>query len=279
MAARSRSRLVFIAGICLLAATVLPTRLKADHRWGPYHWARSSNPLKIQVGDNVSSAWDGFLFGAVGDWNVSDVLTVTEVAGGTNPRNCRPTTGRVEVCSAAYGFTGWLGVAQIWISDGEHITQATTKLNDTYFADPQYNSPAWRRLVTCQEVGHTFGLDHQDEDFDNPNLGTCMDYTSDPDGTLAVPKQLSNEHPNAHDYEELDIIYGHLDPVSGGGGGGGGRGRSGAPGAAVSAAAIEGIQLQSPGEWGRLVRSNGRVALFDYNLGNGQHIFTFVIWA
>ena len=51
-------------------------------------------------------------------------------------------------------------------------------------------------MVMCQEVGHDFGLDHQDENFNNPNLGTCMDYTNDPS---------TNQHPNAHDYEELDI--------------------------------------------------------------------------
>jgi hypothetical protein len=39
----------------------------------------------------------------------------------------------------------------------------------------------------CQEVGHTFGLDHQDENFNNTNLGTCMDYTNDPS---------TNQHPN-----------------------------------------------------------------------------------
>jgi hypothetical protein len=50
----------------------------------------------------------------------------------------------------------------------------------------------------CQEVGHTFRLDHQDEKFNNVNLGTCMDYTSDPDGSLNG--ELSNLHPNAHDY-------------------------------------------------------------------------------
>jgi len=32
----------------------------------------------------------------------------------------------------------------------------------------------------CQELGHDFWLDRQDETFDTPNLGTCMDYTSDP---------------------------------------------------------------------------------------------------
>jgi hypothetical protein len=30
------------------------------------------------------------------------------------------------------------------------------------------------------------------ETFDNPILGTCMDYTSDP---------TTNQHPNRHDYD------------------------------------------------------------------------------
>ena len=68
------------------------------------------------------------------------------------------------------------------------------KLNDTYFNTSTYNTEAWRNLVSCQEVGHTFGLDHQDENFNNPNLGTCMDYTNDPS---------SNQHPNQHDYDHL----------------------------------------------------------------------------
>ena len=35
----------------------------------------------------------------------------------------------------------------------------------------------------CQVGGHDFGLDHQDEDFINANLNTCMDYTNDPKAT------------------------------------------------------------------------------------------------
>ena len=88
----------------------------------------------------------------------------------------------------------------------DHITKAVTKLNDTYFNTATYNTPAWRRLVTCQEIAHDFGLDHQDEDFDNVNLGTCMDYTSDP--------REPNQHPNEHDYAQLEAIYAHLDSTS-----------------------------------------------------------------
>jgi hypothetical protein len=62
----------------------------------------------------------------------------------------------------------------------------------------------------CQEIAHDFGLDHQDEAFSNPNLGSCMDYTNDPDGPP------SNEHPNAHDFEQLAAIYAHSDSSGGG---------------------------------------------------------------
>jgi hypothetical protein len=60
----------------------------------------------------------------------------------------------------------------------------------------------------CQEIAHDFGLAHQDETFNNPNLGSCMDYTSDPDGPP------SNEHPDAHDLLQLQTIYAHLDTTS-----------------------------------------------------------------
>jgi hypothetical protein len=190
------------AAVAIVAGLVAPAA--ANHSWGGYHWARTSNPFTLKVGDNVSSAWDAYLDGAISDWSASSVLDLAKVAGGTRPKNCRPTAGRIEVCNARYGNNGWLGIAQIWLN-GDHITQAIAKMNDTYFGTSAYNTPAWRRLVMCQEIAHGFGLDHQDENFDNPNLGTCMDYTSDPDGPP------SNEHPNAHDYAELEVIYSHLD--------------------------------------------------------------------
>jgi hypothetical protein len=204
---------------------------------------------------------------AASDWSVSKVLDAIVVGGGARPRNCRPTSGRVEVCNSTYGNTGWLGVAQIWAT-GSHITQGTVKLNDTYFNTAQYNTPAWRALVVCQEVGHTFGLDHQDETFTNPNLGTCMDYTNDPS---------TNQHPNAHDYEELEIIYQHTDSIT-------------TVGAALPpqltangnpAGGDVPADLDQPSGWGRLMKSQrgGRLQVFERQLGNNQRVFTFVFWA
>ena len=232
----------------------------ADHAWGGYHWPRTSDVVILQVGDNVSGAWDSYLDEAVADWSAAAFLHLDKIAGTTSPKNCRPRAGRIEACSERYGRTGWLGIAQIWLSGG-HITQAVTKVNDTYFNTATYNTPAWRRLVMCQEIAHDFGLDHQDETFDNPNLGSCMDYTSDPDGPP------SNEHPNAHDYEQIDLIYNHLDAGA----------AAGIPG---PGAAADG-PFDVPGQWGRLVRTNGndRVQVYERDLGRGNRLITHVFWA
>lgn len=250
-----------MAGV--LAAALCVAGAEASHSWGNYHWARSGNPFTLQVGDNVSADWDAYLDEAIADWSQSRVLDLVKVAGGTRPKNCRPTAGRIEACNARYGNNGWLGIAQIWVS-GSHITQAITKLNDTYFNTAQYNTPAWRRLVTCQEIAHDFGLDHQDETFDNPNLGTCMDYTSDPDGPP------TNEHPNAHDYDQIETIYSHLDSAATAG-----QSATGNP------PAMDDMDLEGPGQWGRRIRSTngGRTELYVQDFGHGRKVFTHVIWA
>jgi hypothetical protein len=164
----------------------------------------------------------------------------------------------VQVCNAKYGNNGWLGVASIWAS-GNHITKATVKLNDTYFSSASYNTPAWRNLVSCQEVGHTFGLDHQDEGFDNANLGTCMDYTSNPS---------TNQHPNQHDYDQLASIYSHLDSTST------------VAAAPTGAPAAAGVPAAAPA-WGRLMKvtNHGHGAWYVRDLGAGNVILTHVFWA
>ena len=223
--------------------------------------------------DNVSSAWDGspndYLTEALGLWNQSMVLDLSIVPGLTNPRTCKPVGGTIQVCNAAYGYNGWLGIAQIWLS-GSHITQAVTKLNDSYFNLSTYDTPAWRRLVMCQEVGHDFGLAHQDEAFNNPNLGSCMDYSNDPDGTQAEPDQLSNEYPNSHDYEQLLTIYSHTDSSSGGGGG---KGRN-------RFDVGEDAGGNSPAEWGKAIHYNaeGKPDYFLQTLPSGQKKLTHVFW-
>ncbi len=239
----------------------------ANHSWGEYHWARTASPFTLQLGDNVSTAWDSYLRTTSSDWSASTVLDTVIVSTKSN-LNCRATNGRVEVCNKKYGNNGWLGIAQIWVS-GSHITQGTVKVNDTYFSTGKYNTTAWRNLVMCQEVGHTFGLNHNDEIFTNTPSGTCMDYSNDPS---------LNEHPNLHDYEQLETIYRHTTDtittvvvaLSSRLGFGNSNNKS-----------RDDVDYSDSKEWGKKIRSDakGRGSLYEKDLGKREKIHTFVIWA
>lgn len=254
-----RSSRPSVWAICLglLALIALAFPASANHYWGNYHWARTANPFTLKLGDNVSSAWDSYLSTASSDWTKSTVLNTTIVAGQSSAQTCKATTGRVEVCNSTYGNNGWLGIASISAS-GSHITAGTVKMNDSYFNTAQYNTPAWRNLVMCQEIGHTFGLAHQDENFNNANLGTCMDYTNNPS---------SNQHPNAHDYSLLESIYAHLDSTT-----------------TVMAASLNPLSAgtsDDPEAWGEAVHhdAHGRPDSFVRHVGKDQVIITHVFWA
>ncbi|MBI4090212.1 MAG: hypothetical protein HY421_02300 [Candidatus Kerfeldbacteria bacterium] len=246
-----------LVGLVVLATFGATTAAYATHRWGNYHWARTANPFTLKLGDNLTSTWDSYLVTTSNDWSQSSVLDTTIVAGGSRTaRRCNPTTGRVEVCNYRYGYNGWLGVAQIWIN-GDHITQGAVKLNDTYFNTATYNTPAWRNLVMCQEVGHTFGLGHQDENFYNLPLGTCMDYSNDP---------TPNQHPNQHDYDLLEEIYAHLDLTT----------------TVNQSAPLRGafLDLDNPAEWGQELRTSieDRTSIYLRDLGHGEKVLTHVFW-
>lgn len=247
----------------VLALVLLPAAASASNSWNGFHWARQSNPFTVKLVDVVSGPWDSVLVTTSNDWSASSVLNTTIVPGSGSPKSCRPIDGQVKVCNAAYGNTGWLGIAQVWLTTGNHIAQGTAKLNDTYHNSPPYNTTPWRNLVSCQEVGHTFGLDHQDENFNNGNLGTCMDYTNNPSGPP------NNEHPNQHDYDQLVTIYSHLDSFTSV------KRLSEAP------PAMRDIDLAGPAQWGKLIGStdNGLTSVYEADFGNGFKVITYVIWA
>jgi hypothetical protein len=250
---KKSSKICVTAG--MLGVTLMAVPASATHSWNNYHWGRRTAPFTLTLRDNVSAAWDFYLRQAATDWSNSSVLDTVVRAGTVDPRKCRPTSGIVQVCNASYGRNGWLGIAQIWIS-GSHITQGRAKLNDSYFSMATYNKPAWRALVMCQEIAHTFGLDHQDENHTNTNLGSCMDYSSKP---LGPP---DNQHPNDHDDDQLAIIYRHLDSNS-----------TIAPSLVASAAPAD--------DWGRAIRftREGKGRVFVKDLDPTRRVVTFVTWA
>ena len=268
-----------VAAVSALIVLAVPAH--AGHAWGNYHWERSGNPLFLDLGNNVNSTWEGHLGLASKDWNIipdgiffADVLETKVVPGSTRPRQCRAQAGNVQVCNLGYGNNGWLGIAGISVSGG-HITAGYVKVNDTYFDSPPYNTVEWRQLVMCQEVGHTFGLGHQDEGFDNKNLGTCMDYTSDP-----LKDDIDNTKPNGHDYQLLEDIYDHLE-VSGGGGDDGGSCNPRSPKCknGVSAAdLLASMDFNRPANWGHLISEHGPMEVYEMDLGGGRKILTHVTW-
>lgn len=265
------------------AAVIAVVPASANHSWNGYHWATTGHGLDATVVRSITSQWNTSVNGSISDWNKSRVLSLTAAngdVGDISRKRCEPIAGKARVCNAAYGQRQWLGLATIWISDSTHISQAVTQLNDSYFDMARYNTPAWRALVACQEVGHDWGLDHQDETFSNVNLGTCMDYTNAPEGGVynGFDYGPDNEHPNAHDYDELETIYNHDDGFT-----------------TAAAATNFGVRQVgksppispssepagvSPAEWGRAIRTDalGRPNLFEKDLGNGQKRLTHVLW-
>ena len=290
-----------IAVLSILSAALTAVAVNADHTWGKYHWdisTEQSTTAPLGLITRVSPGWQSSLDIAAEDWEINHLTGTYSVLQNevifppvteSNP-NCDPTFGSVEICNDSYGFNGWLGIASIWATRGKssHITQGTVKVNDTYFSadysEGFYDSQEWRDFVMCQEVGHTFGLGHQDESFSNANLGTCMDYTSYPDGlgfdADGNPvNDLDNRRPNQHDYDMLTDMYAHLNSTDGGGGdGGGGNGGGRKP---KKSNPGDNKSPNNPSEWGQAIRQDaqGRNSVYERTLSNGQILITHVLWA
>jgi hypothetical protein len=213
----------------------------ASHSWSYFHWEKSGPEVQLPLGDNVSTAWESYLTAVSADWSKSSVIatTITEGLGG---RSCKATVGRIEVCNRKYGFNGWLGLAQVWLSGG-HIVKAVAKVNDSYFALSRYNDPRAKQHVLCQEVGHTLGLHHQD--------GTsCMND----DGGLFDAAYVA---PNAHDYAQLETIYAHTHTTI------------------TSSISHD----ESGDELGEVVERRPHETVFLRDLGEGTRMVSWVYWA
>ena len=135
-------------------------------------------------------------------------------------------------------------------------------MNDTYFGTAYYNNPNEREHVMCQEVAHTFGLDHQSTD--GSSLNTCMDYFSNTGANAGITLSTT---PNAHDFDELNIIYRQLDSTT-----------TVAAMTAPTASASE--VTDDPNSWGQLrsQSGNGRSSTYGRFNSDGSETNTHVYW-
>ena len=261
-----------IAALSLgVAAVAVTTVAHATHSWGGYHWARTTPQFTLKLGNNMTTAdWRAHLAQTSSDWNSGNSAVLTAIVAGTSNKRCSMVAGTTQVCNGTYGNNGWLGLASINITGGTHITQGSAKMNDTYFNTSTYNNPNEREHVVCQEVAHTFGLDHQSTDGSSQN--SCMDYFSN---TGANATSTLSTRPNAHDFDELSIIYAHLDSTT-----------TVAMIAAQVAAFTQGPAAagrdisDDPQSWGQLVRQspNGRSSHYERENGDGSRNVTHVYW-
>lgn len=153
-----------------------------------YHWnsrtvgqanavEETANNSVVRTVQNYVDAFNGAVSSSV--WDAPH--TVINLVSGTSLR----------LYYDSYGSNGWLGLATIY-PIGCVITSANSKLNDTYLRDTARYSQTSVNHVACQEVGHTFGLDH------NHNAtNTCMN-----DYILTAGNQI-----NQHDIDQLASIY------------------------------------------------------------------------
>jgi hypothetical protein len=271
---RSR-RFISTAALVLgiVAAGVSGAVVQATHSWGGYHWARTGSSFDLIVVNSTTTDWDAYVTGATSDWSGSNVVRLVEDPSGSTSdrdrRQCRAPEGKVRICNLAYGFNGWLGIAGISIDVQGHIVSGYTKLNDSYFGTATYNTPAWKQSVACQELGHNLGLDHQDEDFNNASLESCMDYQNPP-----------YPYADDHDFQQLGIIYGHTDSydsyAAADGGDSGGGACTAPPGKGCNKAGIG--HGNADAGWGMSVGRRGVHETFLRIDPDGTRHITFVRW-
>ena len=265
--------------LAFVSAVAISVPAWADHAWSNYHWARTTASFDLTVVNSTTSDWDDYVSAAVADWSVPtgpnpDMLNLVEDTDGSTSsrvrRQCKGPNGKVRICNLAYGFNGWLGIAGITLDADGHITKGYTKLNDSYFSADYYNNPAWKQSVTCQELGHNIGLGHQDEDFNNESLYSCMDYQDPP-----------HEYPDDHDYQELASIYSHTDGYDSYSGGSDSGGDSGGvcnapPGKGCNKAGLADSNRDIG--WGVSIGRRGHSETFMRIDPDGTRHITHVLW-
>jgi len=163
------------------------------------HWPENGKGLRVTIINALSPDWQSTFDIAVTDWNSGqpDAIEITKEMA-TYDKDCEAPDGKVAVCNGNYGDSQWRGVNEAMLNPRGKMVSSTARMNEYYLFNMEEG--AWQYTM-CHELGHTLGLGHPDENFNNPDLGNCMDYTNNLN---------ANKHPDKSNYETLYEIYGPI---------------------------------------------------------------------
>jgi hypothetical protein len=131
----------------VIAVLVVTGSTASAHQWGNWSWNRYGSTVTIQVYNYATSSYSN-ANAAIRDWDSHTILSLPDPGSHTD----------ISVFDGNSGATGWVGLATIVNSNGNYITHAHAQLN-TYYGYTGSQATG----VYCQEVGHTFGLDHSND--------------------------------------------------------------------------------------------------------------------
>lgn len=158
---------------------------------------KDNNGLSLTLWNALDDNWQEEYEAAVQDWENGDpdALTLTTKLVNVDNDACKQKEGVMRVCNHNAGDTGWLGINRI-VKISNIIISSVAEMNEYYL----HNADIYERQYTmCHEIGHGFGLPHTDENFNNKDLGNCMDYTRTP---------RNNLHPDESNFLRLADLYG-----------------------------------------------------------------------
>jgi len=160
-------------------------------------WPSKGKGVKLTFINALTEDWQLTFALAMADWRDNDPHSVEifDEMGAPDP-DCSAPEGKVIVCNGNYGDTKWRGALESMSDNRGKLILAEAKLNDYYLANMEKGAWQW---TMCHELGHALGLGHTDEDFENEDLGDCMDYTNHLD---------ENKHPSKLNYDTLFNLYG-----------------------------------------------------------------------
>lgn len=269
-------------GICaalflLGMVAIVPTTVDATHSYSG-HWRRTSSAVRnIPVLRMLSSIWLTRYSIAMADWRNSAMTKIKPYTYGTYapPYRCPFYTGYIAVCNGNYGGTGWGGLAFLARDGYGHAYGGWALQNDYYTGyGSSATAVAWRQHIICQEIGHLFGLGHVNEITTNRNVGSCMDYTNDPDGGAGgYPGDPNNMHPYSHDYAFINQRHNHIGSLIPG------FAAPEADASRVVSEAMKQFDVKTMKGFGRLVFSakDGNAERYELDLQGGALATTWVI--